>query len=111
MRLKIDWASLIVGSKLTVFFCSTLCLRAIFQVQAPGALNLEGRFYRRYLFGGLMFGGAYTNSQSYLHYIATQIYNLQYFTGFVGSAMYVFILSASISILTSAKIHLNLTEN
>ena len=30
---KIDWASLIAGSKLTVF---ALYLRAIFQVQAPG---------------------------------------------------------------------------
>ena len=32
-RFKIDWASLIVGGKFTVF---TLYLRAIFQVQAPG---------------------------------------------------------------------------
>ena len=38
---KINWASHIVGSKFTVF---TLYLRAIFQVQAPGGLYLEGRF-------------------------------------------------------------------
>ena len=45
MRFKLDWASLIVGSKFTVFaHCFTLYLRAIFQVQAPGGLYLEGRF-------------------------------------------------------------------
>ena len=45
MRFKLDWASLIVGSKFTVFaLCFTLYLRAIFQVQAPGGLYLEGRF-------------------------------------------------------------------
>ena len=41
---KIDWASLIVGRKSTVFLCFTLHLRAIFQVQAPGSLYLEVRF-------------------------------------------------------------------
>ena len=63
MRFKLDWASLIVGSKFTVFaHCFTLYLRAIFQVQAPGCLYLEGRFnggFLRYRFGGLIFGGAY----------------------------------------------------
>ena len=44
LRVKIDCASLIVGSKFTVFVCFTLYLRAIFQVQAPGGLYLEGRF-------------------------------------------------------------------
>ena len=35
----------IVGSKFTVFaHCFTLYLGAIFQVQAPGGLYLEGRF-------------------------------------------------------------------
>ena len=45
LHFKLDWASLIVGSKFTVFaHCFTLYLRAIFQVQAPGCLYLEGRF-------------------------------------------------------------------
>ena len=45
LRFKIDWAGLIFGSKLTVFAPGfTLYLRAIFQVQAPGGLYLEGRF-------------------------------------------------------------------
>ena len=41
-RFKIDWASLIVGSKFTVLVCFTLYLRAIFQVQAPGGLIFGG---------------------------------------------------------------------
>ena len=42
LRFKIDWASLIVGSKFTVLLCFTLYLRAIFQVQAPGGLIFGG---------------------------------------------------------------------
>ena len=64
MRFKIDWASLIVGVNLPFLLCFTLYLRAIFQVQAPGGLYLEGRFkggFLRYRFGGGggIFGGAY----------------------------------------------------
>ena len=44
MRFKLDWASLIVGSKFTVFAHFTLYLRAIFQVEASGGLYLEQRF-------------------------------------------------------------------
>ena len=44
LRYKINWASLTVGSKFTAFVCFTLYLRAIFQVQAPWGLYLEGRF-------------------------------------------------------------------
>ena len=49
MRLKIDWASLTVGSKFTVFACFTLYLRAISKYNPPGGLYLEG----------LIHGGAY----------------------------------------------------
>ena len=64
MRFKIDWASLIVGSKFTVFALVTTYFKAIFQV--PGGLYLEGRFNGGLFalpvwdFGGLIFGGAYT---------------------------------------------------
>ena len=44
LRFKIDWASLIVGVNLPFLLCFTLYLRAIFQVQAPRGLYLEGRF-------------------------------------------------------------------
>ena len=61
---KINWASLILGRKFTVFLCFTLYLRAIFQVQAPvGAYIWRGDLtegFLRYRFGGLIFGGAYT---------------------------------------------------
>ena len=55
MRFEIDWASLLLGRKFTVFLCFILYLKAI--------SNLEGRFIGgfllRYEFGGLIFGGAY----------------------------------------------------
>ena len=47
MPFKIDRASLIVGSKFTIFAFFTLYLRAIFQIQAVGGLYLEGRFNGR----------------------------------------------------------------
>ena len=58
MRFKIDWASLIFGSKLTDFAPGfTLYLRAIFQAQAPRGPNLEGRFNGGFL--ALPVWGAY----------------------------------------------------
>ena len=42
LRFKIDWASLIVGSKFTVLLCFASYLRAIFQVQAPEGLIFGG---------------------------------------------------------------------
>ena len=61
MHFKIDWASLIAGSKSTVLLCFSLYLRAIFQVQAPyiwrGDLTED---FLRYRIGVLIFGGAYT---------------------------------------------------
>ena len=38
LRLKIDWASLILGRKFTVFLCFTLYLRAISKYTPPGGL-------------------------------------------------------------------------
>ena len=54
MRFKIDWASLILGRKFTVFLCFTLYLKAISLVQAPGGA-LRGDItegFLRYKFGG-----------------------------------------------------------
>ena len=47
LRFKIDWASLILGRKFTVFLCFTLYLRAISKYKPPGGLYLEGRFNGR----------------------------------------------------------------
>ena len=44
MRFKIDWASLILGRKFTVFLCFALYLRAISKYKPLGGLYLEGRF-------------------------------------------------------------------
>ena len=63
MRFKIDWASLIVGSKFTVSLCFTLYLRAISKYKPRGACTLGGDLtegFLRYEFWGLIFGGAYT---------------------------------------------------
>ena len=60
LRLQIDWASVIVGSKFTVFvlLIITLYLRAVFLVHYIWRGNLtEGFLHHR--FGGLIFGGAY----------------------------------------------------
>ena len=53
MRFKTDWASLIVGRKVTVFALFYFVYENSFQVQAPssrgggvGGLYLEGRFNR-----------------------------------------------------------------
>ena len=62
MRFKIDWASLIVGSKFTVFALFYFVFEGNFQVQAPrGAYIWRGNLtegFLRYEFGGLIFGGA-----------------------------------------------------
>ena len=63
LRFKIDWASLIVGKKFTVFALFCFVFEGNFQVQAPGGAYIrrgdltEG--FLRYEFGGLILGGAY----------------------------------------------------
>ena len=42
LRFHIDWASLTVGSKFTVFALFYFVFEAIFQVQAPRGLIFEG---------------------------------------------------------------------
>ena len=55
MRFKIDWASLIVRSKFTVF--ALFYLRAIFQVQAPRGGG--GGWWEGLYLEGLIHGGDY----------------------------------------------------
>ena len=63
LRFKIDWASLIVERKFTVFALFYFVFEGNFQVQAPGGAYIwrgdltEG--FWRYEFGGLVFGAAY----------------------------------------------------
>ena len=68
MRFKIDWASLIVGRKFTVFALFYFIFEGNFQLQAPGGSGgganiLRGDLTEGFLpyeFWKLIFGGAYT---------------------------------------------------
>ena len=64
MRFKIDWPSLIVGSKFTVFALFYLVFEGTFASTGPrGAYIWRGDLtegFLPYQFGGLIFGGAYT---------------------------------------------------
>ena len=63
MRLKIDWASLIAGSKFTVFALFYFVFEGNFPSSSPRGTHIwrgdltEG--FLRYRFGRLIFGGAY----------------------------------------------------
>ena len=61
MRFKIDWASLIVGSKFTVFALFDFVLEGNFPSTSPqGAYIWRGdltRGFLRYRFGGIIAGG------------------------------------------------------
>ena len=61
LRFKIDWASLIVGSKFTVFSLFYFVFEGNFPSTSPrgggGGLYSEG--FWRYRFGGFILGGAY----------------------------------------------------
>ena len=63
MRFNIDWASLIVGRKFTVFALFYFVFEGNFQVQAPrGAYIWRGDLterFLRYRIGWLIFGGSY----------------------------------------------------
>ena len=63
MRFKIDWASLIVGSKFTVFALFYFVFEGNFPSTSPwGAYIWRGDLtegFLHYEFGGLIFGGAY----------------------------------------------------
>ena len=66
MRFQINWASLIVGGKFTVFALFYLVFGGNFPSTSPQGAYIK--FWRddlmegflRYQFGGLIFGGAYT---------------------------------------------------
>ena len=63
LRFKIDWASLIFGSKFTVFALFYFVFEGNFISTSPRGLIFGGGIQRRvflcYQFGGLIFGGAY----------------------------------------------------
>ena len=77
MHFKIDWASLIVGSKFTVFALFYFVFEGNFPSTSPRGAYIwrrdltEGFF--RYRFGGLIHGGAYFRNFTvyYLFYFNT----------------------------------------
>ena len=69
MRFKIDWASLTVGSKFTIFALFYFVFEGNFPSTSPPGGGGGGAFIGRadltegflcHRFGGLMFGGSYT---------------------------------------------------
>ena len=62
MCFKIDWASLIVEGKFTVFALFYFVFKGNFQVQAPGGLIFGGAYTRRGLFSE--FYGIYSDTNS-----------------------------------------------
>ena len=67
MRFKIDWASLIAGSKFTFFALFYFVFEGNFPSTSPRGAYIWMRgdltaVFLRYELGGLMFGGAYTRS-------------------------------------------------
>ena len=69
MRFQIDWASLIVGSKFTVFALFYFVFEG-----SRGGLYLEGRFNGGFFalpLGGCIFGGAYTRRGVFSEFYST----------------------------------------
>jgi len=79
---QIDWASLIVGRKFTVFALFYFVFEGNFQVQAPrGAYIWRGHLteaFLRYEFGGLIFGGAYTWRGLFSEFYGIRIKRLEF---------------------------------
>ena len=66
LRFKIDWVSLILGRKFTVFLCFTLYLRAISKYKPPGGGNFyleerfNGGFYALRVWGACIWRGFFS---------------------------------------------------
>ena len=80
MCFKIDWASLIVGSKFTVFALFYFVFEGNFPSTSPrGAYIWRGDLtegFLRYRFGGLTFGGAYTWRGLFSEFYGINIFSL-----------------------------------
>ena len=80
MRFKIDWASLIVRSKLTVLALFYFVFEGNFPSTSPwGAYIWKGDLtegFLHYRFGGLIFGGAYTWRGLFSEFYGTSVYPL-----------------------------------
>ena len=86
LRFKIEWASLTVGRKFTVFALFYFVFEGNFPVQAQGGLYMEGRFNGRffalqvwgsYIWRGLYMGGLIFGILRYLLFENTRKKNLK----------------------------------
>ena len=88
LRFKIDWTSLIAGRKFTVFALFYFVFEGNFQVQAPGGAYIwRGDLtesFLLYLFGGLIFGGAYFRNFTVFVYFETIKWILKLLTDILG---------------------------
>ena len=87
MRFKIDWASIIVGSKCTVLALFYFVFEANFSsTSLRGAYIWRGDLtegFLRYRLGGLIFGGAYTWRGLFSKFYGTSITLNTSFFGFI----------------------------
>jgi len=90
LRFKIDWASLIVGSKFTVFALFYFVFEGNFPSTSPrlprGAYIWRGDLMEGvlpYRFGGLIFGGAYTWRGLFSEFYGIQNFSYRVFKLFV----------------------------
>ena len=72
MRFKLNWASLVVGSKFTVFALFYFVFEGYFPSTSPGRGDLTEGFLH-YQFGGLIFGGAYTWRGFFLEFFGNSL--------------------------------------
>ena len=82
MRFKVDWASVIVGSKFTVFALYYFEFEGNFPSTSPRGLIFGGAILRRVfcvMFGGRIFGGAYTRRAVFLEFYSIEINNVLFF--------------------------------
>ena len=73
---KIDWASLIVGSKFTVFALFYFVFEGNSKYKPVGGLYLKGQLKGGFFalpFGGLIFGGAYTWRGLFLEFYSMRL--------------------------------------
>ena len=77
---KIDWDSLIVRSKFTVFALFYFVFEGNFPSTSPrGAYIWRGNLtegFLRYQIGGLIFGGSYTGRGLFSEFYAVSLYSL-----------------------------------
>ena len=77
MRFKIDWVSLMVGSKFTVFALFYFTFEGKFPITRPRRAYIwRGDLtecFLRYRFGGLIFGGAYIGRGLFSEFYGTMV--------------------------------------